>query len=831
MAKTLVVVESPAKAKTIKKYLGSGFDVVASKGHIKDLPKKLGVDIEKGFQETYEVVPGKEKVVQELKQAATKADEILLATDPDREGEAIAWHIADELKGAKKSTKRVEFHEITKKGVEYGVSHPRALDKNLYDAQRCRRVLDRIVGYDVSALVWSKLAFGLSAGRVQSVALRLIVDREREIEAFVPEEYWNCGAALTPGTQNGKNKGNGHDAPHPFIGRLVSRDGEKLGVKNGDEAARVRMDLEKARYSVAKVTKSERKRNAPAPYTTSKLQQDAVNRLGFGAKRAMQIAQGLYEGVDLGKDGGPVGLITYMRTDSTRVSPDAINAVREYVEARHGKEWVPPQPNVFKSKKNAQDAHEAIRPTSMELSPESVRKHLKDDQFKLYKLIWERFVASQMAAALYDQTSVDIDAIPASGSNGGGKAYGLRSSGRILKFSGWLEAYGKGEPAKAAPLAGEGDSDEAAEKNNGNGQNGAGETNGVAKAKDLLAEDAEATLPELSEGQVLDLVTPPGVITEQKFTQPPPRYTEASLVRELEERGIGRPSTYAEIISKVQARDYVEKMDGTRFRPTLLGKFVVDGLVRSELDFMDPAFTSKMEEELDEVEAGNEERVDLLKRFYKRFRAQLDVSKKGKRWNPDPEPTDEKCELDGGVMLKRWSRNGWFLGCANYPDCKSTRDLGADGTPTQPRETGIDCDKCGKPMVIKSGRFGEFLSCTGYPECKNAKPVPLGVKCPKCGGDIIEIRSKKRGGRPFYGCSNYANEAIKCDFKLWQKPIAEPCPNCAAPFLVMGGTRAKPMIACANKECGYKRPVGETAAGEGHAGHTGGEHAESPAAL
>jgi DNA topoisomerase I len=821
MGKTLVVVESPAKAKTIKKYLGAGFDVIASKGHIKDLPKKLGIDIEKGFQETYEVVPGKEKVVADLKEAARDVDEVLLATDPDREGEAIAWHIADELRPAKKKTKRVEFHEITKKGVEYGVAHPRELDKDLYDAQRCRRVLDRIVGYDVSALVWSKLAFGLSAGRVQSVALRLIVDREREIEAFVPEEYWNCGAALSPAPGPGKKEG-----AQPFVGRLVSRDGEKLAVKNGDEAGKARGDLEKARFSVAKVTKSERKRNAPAPYTTSKLQQDAVNRLGFGAKRAMQIAQGLYEGIDLGKDGGSVGLITYMRTDSTRLSPDAVNAARDYVVETYGKEWIPAQPNVFKSKKNSQDAHEAIRPTGMELTPESVRRHLKDEQFKLYKMIWERFVASQMSAAVYDQTSIDIDAKPAPGATGA--SYGLRASGRILKFSGWLEAYGKAEAAKPTPLAGEGDDEKADGETNGASNaksvNGAGGTD-AARAKDLLAEDAEATLPELDEGQALNLVTPPGVITEQKFTQPPPRYSEASLVRELEERGIGRPSTYAEIISKVQARDYVEKIDGGRFRPTLLGKFVVDGLVRSELDFMDPAFTSKMEEELDEVEAGKEDRVDLLKRFYKRFRMQLDLSKKGKRWNPDPEPTDEKCELDGGVMLKRWSKNGWFLGCANYPECKSTRDLGADGNPTQPRETGISCDKCNKPMVIRSGRFGEFLSCTGYPECKNAKPVPLGVKCPKCGGDIIEIRSKKRGGRPFYGCSNYTNESIKCDFKLWQKPLGEACPNCAAPFLVMGGTRAKPMIACANKECGYKRAVVEPSETEGPAaspatGHT-----------
>jgi DNA topoisomerase-1 len=793
--KTLVVVESPAKAKTIKKYLGARYDVVASRGHIKDLPKKLGVDIEKGFQETYEVVPGKEKVLVELKQAVKAVDEVLLATDPDREGEAIAWHVAEELKPAKKATKRVEFHEITKKGIEYGVSHPRALDKHLYDAQRARRVLDRIVGYDVSALVWSKLAFGLSAGRVQSVALRLIVDREREIEAFVPEEYWNCGSALA--ATNGA-------ADHPFLARLVARLGEKLVVKNADEAARVRGHLETARYSVAKVTKSERKRNPPPPYTTSKLQQDAVNRLGFGAKRTMQVAQGLYEGVDLGKDGGAVGLITYMRTDSTRLSPDAVNAAREHIGQKYGGEWVPVQPNVFKSKKNAQDAHEAIRPTSLDLTPESVRRHLKDEQFKLYKLIWERFIASQMTPALYDQTSIDIEAVAVDET-----VYGLRASGRVLKFSGWLEAYGKGVATReATPLAGEGD----------------------GEGKELLADDGEATLPELTEGQALHLVTPPGVVTEQKFTQPPPRYTEASLVRELEERGIGRPSTYAEIISKVQARDYVEKMDGTRFRPTLLGKFVVDGLVQSELDFMDPAFTSKMEEELDEVESGKEQRINLLKRFYKRFRSQLDRSKKGKRWNPDPEPTDEKCDLCGGVMLKRWSRNGWFLGCSNYPECKNTRDLGADGTPTQPRDTGIACDKCGKPMVIRSGRFGEFLSCTGYPECKNAKPVPLGIKCPKCSGDIIEIRSRKRGGKAFYGCSNYSDERVRCDFKIWQKPVAEPCPSCGAPFLVRAGSRVRPMIACANKECGYKRSADAQPEGRLPDG-AGDEHGERPSAA
>jgi len=782
MAKTLVVVESPAKAKTIKKYLGSEYEVLASKGHIKDLPKKMGIDIEGGtFKETYEVVVGKEKVVEELKAAAAKAKDILLATDPDREGEAIAFHLAEELTGSSKGAKRVEFHEITKNGVKKGVEHPRALNADLYDAQRCRRVLDRIVGYDVSALVWSKLAFGLSAGRVQSVALRLIVDREREIEAFVPEEYWNIGCGLAQVNGGGKRP--------TFFARLTQKNKERLAVKDGETAGQIKTDLQGATYKVAKITKSERKRKAPSPYTTSKLQQDAVNRLGFTAKRTMQVAQGLYEGVDLGKeDGGQVGLITYMRTDSTRTAPEALEAVREVIAQTYGPQFLPKEPNQFKSKKGAQEAHEAIRPTMLDHPPEAVRKHLKDEQFKLYKLIWERFVASQMKEAVYDQTGVDIEAKPASG----GDVYALRVGGRVLKFAGWLDAYGTSD----SKLAGEEEGDAKDVASEG------------TKVPTEAAEDA--TLPEMAEGEALKLTDPPGVLAEQKFTQPPPRYSEGSLVRELEDRGIGRPSTYAEIISKVQARDYVEKMEGGRqFRPTLLGKFVVDGLVGAKLDFMEPAFTSAMEEELDQVEAGNEKRVELLKRFYKKFREQLDLGKKGKRWNPEPEPTGEKCDVCGeGEMFKRWSKNGWFLGCNNYPKCKNTRDLGPDGTGAAAlRETGIDCNLCGKPMVIRSGRYGEFLSCTGYPACKNARPVPLGVPCPKCGGDIIEVRPKKRGGKTFYGCSNYNVETIKCDFKVWQKPINEVCPDCGAKFLVYGGTKAKPMIACANKECGYKRPL------------------------
>ncbi len=785
MAKTLVVVESPAKAKTIKKYLGSGYEVLASKGHIKDLPKKLGIDITNGFLETYEIVPGKEKLLAELKGAARDATDILLATDPDREGEAIAWHLAEELTAEPAKAKRVEFHEITKNGVQRGVATPRKLDRALYDAQRARRVLDRIVGYDVSALVWSKLAFGLSAGRVQSVALRLIVDREREIEAFKPVEYWNIGATLA---QSGKR-------PTPFYARLVSRDGERLDVSEGVTAAATKVALESATYKVAKVTTAERKRKAPAPYTTSKLQQDAVNRLGFGAKRTMQVAQALYEGIDLGKEVGTVGLITYMRTDSTRVSPDAQAAARDHIEATFGKAHLPATPNTFRSKKNSQDAHEAIRPASLEQPPDAIKKHLKDEQYKLYKLIWERFVASQMSDAVYDQTGVDIEA------QAGGVKYGLRVSGRVLKFGGWLDVYGASNQSTQA-----GEDDE---------PKGAGEVDGRKSPA-----DDDGQLPPLKQGEAL-VLTPPAVVTEQKFTQPPARYNEGSLVRELEERGIGRPSTYAEIISKVQARDYVEKLDNRSFRPSTLGKYVVDGLVGSHLDFMDPAFTSSMEQELDEVEAGTVERTTLLSRFYKRFREQLDAGKKGKRWNPEPTPTGEICTqcgpssedaklraLEPGEMMKRWSKNGWFLGCSNYPKCKNTRDLGPDGKGAQPaRETGIDCDKCSKPMIIRSGRYGEFLSCTGYPECKNARPVPLGVPCPKCGGDLIEVRSKKKGGKTFFGCSNYASETLKCDFKLWQKPIHEACPACASPFLVFGGSKAKPMVVCVNKECGYKRAV------------------------
>ena len=785
MGKTLVVVESPAKAKTIKKYLGNGYEVLASKGHIKDLPKRMGIDVNAGFVETYEVIDAKAKVLSELKAKAKQAETLLLATDPDREGEAIAWHLAEELKRPNLKVLRVEFHEITKKGVSAGLAKPRELDDHLYDAQRARRVLDRIVGYDVSALVWSKLAFGLSAGRVQSVALRLIVDREREIEAFVPEEYWNVAVPLrTP-------KGGS------FLARLTSVDGAKAEIKNGEQAARLVEDLDSSNYRVQSINRREQRRSAPAPYTTSKLQQDASAYLRYPTKRTMSIAQHLYEGIDLKKDGGPVGLITYMRTDSVRVSPDAIDQVREHIVREFGAAYVPAKPNVFKSQKNAQEAHEAIRPTSLEFAPDVVRKHLTDEQYRAYKLIWDRFVASQMSAAVYQQTSVEVLAEPSRKSPSARQLI-LRASGRNLSFSGWLEEYqhGKGDKpfGDEAPrqLAGEEETADDAPK-----------SSPTAAAPQTTEEDNDSTLPEMGDRDRLSLLSPPGVQSEQKFTQPPPRYNEGSLVRELEKRGIGRPSTYAEIISKVQARDYVEKLAGGQMKATGLGKVVVDGLVSTSLDFMDPSFTAKMEEDLDKVEAGKLKRVSLLDRFYKRFHNTLELAKKQKRWTPDPVPTGESCPKCGSALHRRWSKNGWFIGCSGYPKCKHTQSLDESGSVVEPQLTEHVCDKCGKYMVIRNGRYGAFLACSAYPECKNARPLPLGVACPKCGRDVIEVRGKKKGKKAFFGCAGYPD----CDFKLWQKPVAEPCPQCSSPFLLRAGGEKSPKYICPDKGCGYSRKL------------------------
>ncbi|MGC4089658.1 MAG: DNA topoisomerase [Polyangiaceae bacterium] len=596
-----------------------------------------------------------------------------------------------------------------------------------------------------------------------------------------------------------------------MLARLSRVDGEKVEVKDGVHAAALNEDLTTATFKVAQISQREQKRHAPAPYTTSKLQQDGTSYLRFTTKRTMSVAQRLYEGIDLKKDGGLVGLITYMRTDSVRVSPDAINEVRELIKTAYGEKYLPAKPNVYKSRKDAQEAHEAIRPTSLEYSPEKVEKHLTDEQFKLYKLIWDRFVASQMSHAVYDQTGVDIEATPTRKAPRY-KSITLRASGKVLKFAGWLEQYGKGLSGSDGPkeLAGEED------------QAGEGQKSEAEKAR--AAEEEEGLLPELTQGEVLKLHQPPGVVTEQKFTQPPARFNEGSLVRELEKRGIGRPSTYAEIISKVQARDYVERLLGGQMKASELGKMVIDGLVGTHLDFMEPSFTAKMEEDLDEVEGGRLDRVALLSRFYERFREVLDKAKKTKRWTPEPEPTELKCDECGSQLNKRWSKNGWFLGCSAYPKCKFTKDLGKDGnTPAEVRLTDIVCDKCSKMMIIKTGRYGEFLSCSDYPKCKNTKPVPLGVPCPKCGGDLVEIRSKKRGARSFYGCGNYP----QCDFKLWQKPVNEPCPECQHPFLVVGGGAKNPKLVCPKgKECGYSRPIEES---DGLAPAAAGEAPESEA--
>ena len=806
MAKGLVIVESPTKAKTIQKYLGTGYEVEASLGHIKDLPKKsLGVDLENDFSTEYEVIPGKEKVIARLKKLAKGVDTIYLAPDPDREGEAIAAHLAEELGGervdgkkTKKSStsiRRVTFNEITKKAVQDAFRQPRDIDRNLVDAQQTRRVLDRLVGYQVSPLLWDKVRRGLSAGRVQTVALRLIVEREREIKAFVKEEYWTIAAHLMGAK------------PPQFTANFIGIGEEKTPIPNGEEADKLRAALEKANWSVRSIDKRERRRNAAAPFTTSKLQQDASRKLRFSVKRTMMIAQRLYEGVDLG-DEGTVGLITYMRTDSTRVSNDAIAEVRELIAKEYGPEFRPEAPNFFKSKKDTQDAHEAIRPTSASRHPDAIKKYLQEDEYKVYKLIWQRFVASQMNPAIFDQTTVDIDAINA------GVTYSFRVTGSVLKFEGFLKVY--------------------------------------EESKDAKDEDDEALkhkLPVLTEGQKLTLKS---LDTEQHFTEPPPRYNEASLVKELEERGIGRPSTYSAIISTIQERQYVQKVGG-KFIPTEIGLVVTDLLVENFKDIFDFQYTARLEEELDEIEDGKEIWTDALAEFYKKFEKDLHYAEKHmenvKRME---KPTDEKCERCGQPLVIKWGKHGsfyacsaydkndpnsctftkenpidlpdldsadlqettqeeycencgrpmvlkrgrfgQFMACTGYPDCKTTRRLDqAKKVPDIPLDE--KCPQCGRNLLIRHGRFGEFISCSGYPDCKYVKQNLIGVKCPQCkDGDIAE--KKARRGNYFYGCTNYP----KCDFTSAFKPVAEECPECNSPYLLEKALKDGVYLVCPNNK-------------------------------
>ncbi|MDE2571880.1 MAG: type I DNA topoisomerase, partial [bacterium] len=674
MAKSLIIVESPAKARTIKKFLPARYVVKASVGHVRDLPKStLGVDVEHGFAPKYVTIKGKGDVIKELRAAAKDAAEVYLATDPDREGEAIAWHLAELLKLP--HPKRIELHEITKEAALEAIKHPHEIDRNRVDAQQARRILDRLVGYKISPLLWAKVRAGLSAGRVQSVTVKLIVDREREILAFVPEEYWSLTAHLErPGT------------PPVFPAELALVDGEKAAVTSQAQAEAILRDLEGAAYRVRSVRKREQRRNAAPPFTTSTLQQEASRKLRLRVRRTMQIAQGLYEGVDLGKDGGTAGLITYMRTDSTRISEQAQEAAREFIVGRYGSEFHGGK--VYKVRQGAQDAHEAIRPTSIARTPESVAPFLKRDELRLYKLIWERFVASQMTPAVFDQTTAEIEA----------GRHLFRATGSVLKFAGYTKVYEEGRDDEAEPVEGD------------------------AKGK-------RVPLPPLEEGQRLDLQR---LEPKQHFTEPPPRFTEATLVKALEEKGIGRPSTYSTIVETIQARNYAEQRE-RRFYPTELGFAVTDLLAEHFKDVMDLNFTASMEDRLDRVADGHQDWVDLLQQFYGPFSTALATAEERlPRLKIEDEPTDEVCP------------------------------------------------NCGRPMVIKNGRFGRFISCSGYPECKTTRPLlkETGADCPKDGGKIVERRSKR--GRTFYGCANYP----QCDFVSWDRVIPGRCPVCEGHIII-----------------------------------------------
>jgi len=845
MGRSLVIVESPAKAKTINKYLGRNYVVKASYGHVMDLPKKeLGIDMAHGFEPTYEVSPSKTDVVQALQKAASTADAVYLAGDPDREGEAICAHLASVLSGpkleflteeeiekekakaaalakgkkgkkkakiviktviargkpviARKNIFRVMFNEITPKAIKAAFEHPGEINENLVDAQQARRVLDRLVGYKISPLLWDKVRRGLSAGRVQTVALRLIVDREAEIRAFNPVEYWTIHALLGAGN------------PPIFEAKLSKFKGEDVEVHTQAEADAIVAATQGGAWKVSSVTQKEKRRNPPPPFTTSKLQQAAYNRLRYTAKRTMSLAQRLYEGVEMGAE-GPTALITYMRTDSVRVSNEALDQVRGLIGTSFGATYLPEKPNFFKSKKDAQDAHEAIRPTDAAITPADVKQYLSEDLFKLYQLIWQRFVASQMVPAVFDQTTVDIAA----------GDYTFRASGSVQKFDGYLAVYQ------------------------------------VAAEDDEEAEEAnKALLPAVSEGEVLRLEN---VRPEQHFTEPPPRYNDATLVKELEEKGIGRPSTYASIISTIVDREYVTKDQG-RFSPTMLGEKVSNLLVKSFEDIFDVGFTARMEEELDEIEEGKLPWRKSVKEFYGPFAKDLELAKDSMESYKAGIPTGQKCEKCGeGNLLERISRHGFFLGCSRYPDCDFIRDL-APELPAEGENGEVkieSCDNCGREMVIKRGRWGAFLACTGYPDCKTTRRLKagtrkalqpdelldekcpecesqlvkkhgqygefigctaypkckyirsktLGIKCPKCEtGELTERVAKKGKRRVFYGCNKYPD----CDFTTPYLPIEEPCPKCGAHFIVEKRGKFGTVRTCVKEGCDWESAVVES---------------------
>ncbi len=761
MVKSLVIVESPAKAKTIEKYLGKGFQVKASVGHVKDLLKsKLGVDIKKNFQPTYEIIASKKKIIDDLRKAALKADQIFLALDPDREGEAIAWHVAEEIfKGEKEKTKgkvvrkpvhRVLFNEITKKAIQEAINKPIDLNKDLYAAQQARRVLDRLVGYQVSPLLWDKVRRGLSAGRVQTVALRIICERERAIKAFVPQEYWTIETMLEG------------SLPPPFAARLTSLNGEKLvAIGTQQESQKIVDALKAAPHVLKTITRKERKRNPYPPFITSRLQQDAAHKLGFTASRTMAVAQQLYEGIELGEEGA-VGLISYMRTDSTRISNEALQEARDFITEKWGKTFLPDEPNIYKSKKSAQDAHEAIRPTSVLKTPESVKEFLDSDQFRLYELIWKRFVASQMMPAIFDQTTFEIQA----------GDYGYRATGSQIKFAGFLTVY------DISPVESKADDDE---------------------------DDKDRTLPLLKEGDVLQVKE---VLPEQHFTEPPPRFNDASIIRELEEKGIGRPSTYASILSNLMDKEYVRK-ELKVYSPTDLGFIVNDVLIASFPDIFNVQFTAGMEEELDEIEEGRQSFEKVIKKFYKPFHEDLERAKvEMKNVKRQEIPTDILCEKCQGATVIKWGRRGEFLACTKYPECRYTREFERDDEGNirlmKLEVTGEFCGECASQMIIKSGRFGKFLACSRYPDCKSTRAISTGILCPDCGptdkGMLAERRSKK--GRSFFGCTRYP----KCKFACWDQPVKETCPQCGSPTLLLKTSKKTPStVRCPKEACGYSR--------------------------
>ncbi|HDM10543.1 MAG TPA: type I DNA topoisomerase [Desulfobacteraceae bacterium] len=802
MAKNLLIVESPTKVKTLKKYLPRDFEVMASVGHVKDLPvNKLGVDIEAGFRPEYVVIKGKGKVLKALKDAAKKAQVIFLGPDPDREGEAIAWHIAEELNGGKKRVYRVLFNELTPRAIREAVASPQDLNREKFESQQARRILDRLVGYQISPLLWTKVKRGLSAGRVQSVALKMICDREREIFNFVPEEYWSLTAHLEA------------DQPPIFKARLSRWKEQKASLKNEEQVREILKALEGERFRVLKIVKKKKKKNAPPPFITSQLQQEAYKRLGFSAKKTMSIAQNLYEGVELGAQ-GQVGLITYMRTDSFRMADEAISAVRDYIKTAYGSEFVPEKPNRFRSPKGAQEAHEAIRPTSVQLTPDEVAPFLNKDQLSLYSLIWRRFVACQMAPAEYHQTQVDIQA---------GEAI-FRASGSIMTFKGFTVVYDVEESSSSA-------------------------------------RDEEGILPPLKKNQVLRLEK---LEPAQHFTQPPPRFSEATLIKALEENGIGRPSTYATIISNINQRAYVRQEKG-RFRPTELGFLVTDLLVQNFPQIMDIHFTAQMEQDLDKIERGQVKWIRVLKKFYDTFEKSLEKAKKEMKAEL---PAGLDCPVCGRPMVIKSGKNGLFLACSGYPECTHTSNFERDGkgrivTEKEPEATEVEeiCEKCGRPMVIKRGRFGPFLACSGYPECKNTKslsgatgfdngePPPgqsickvcggkmvvkvsrkgqrflacenypkctnteslsTGVPCPQegCTGTLVERSSKK--GKRFYACDQYP----KCRFLIWDEPYDQACPVCGTKVMVLKRDKEGNIkLSCRNKECDFAQPLENSSKG------------------